>query len=315
MGEAVTMAVAEQVDVERVRQQVQDLISGGKTLREIANAIGRSDSSLSQFLSGKYPGERANAMFAYRLQVYLDLERQRNEAPEKPGFAKTSIASDIWDVLDYARSSTDIGLVYGPAGIGKTMALKVYAQKHPDTIYIAARPSMRSPKPVIKKLLHALGNKQFKPMDEMVDAIIETLAGSRRLIIIDEAQHLTLPALEALRCIADETGCGIVLSGNKHIYDRMFGRGEAQFAQLWSRVGIRRHLQGPFPIEDVRLIFESSGRRLPEDCLAYLGNMANKPGGIRYVVKLYMLAANIAVGEDKPLDLDTLERARRLLMG
>lgn len=194
------------------------------------------------------------------------------------------------------------------------MALRKYAADHPDTIYIAARPSMRSPKPIIKKLLRALGNKNFLPMDEMVDAINEILMGSGRLIIIDEAQHLTLHALETLRCIIDETGCGMVLAGNKHIYDRMFGRGEAQFAQLFSRVGIRRHLQGP-SIEDVRLIFASSGRPLPEDCLAYLCNAANKPGGIRYAVKLYMLAVNIAIGEEKQLDLGMLERARRLLMG
>ena len=45
--------------------------------------------------------------------------------------------------------------------------------------------------------------------------IVQGLRGREGLLIIDEAQHLLLPALESLRSIHDATACGLVLMGNE----------------------------------------------------------------------------------------------------
>lgn len=60
------------------------------------------------------------------------------------------------------------------------------------------------------------------------------------MIIIDEAQHLTVRALNHLRCISDESGVGICLIGNDDVYRKMKGSGKADFAQLFSRIGMRK---------------------------------------------------------------------------
>ena len=67
--------------------------------------------------------------------------------------------------------------------------------------------------------------------------------GVRGLLIVDEAQHLSLRALETLRALHDATGAGLALMGNAVVYARLTGgRRAAEFAQLFSRVGKRVRL-------------------------------------------------------------------------
>ena len=66
-----------------------------------------------------------------------------------------------------------------------------------------------------------------------MNTLVEQLAGTNRLIIIDEAQHLTKKTLEHLRSISDETGVGICFVGNEEVYSRLKGSGKADFAQIF----------------------------------------------------------------------------------
>ena len=77
--------------------------------------------------------------------------------------------------------------------------------------------------------------------------IVQRLQGTKGLLILDEAQHLMLPALESLRSIHDATACGLVLMGNEAVYSRLSGRHSAEFAQLYSRVGSVLKLENPLP--------------------------------------------------------------------
>ena len=77
--------------------------------------------------------------------------------------------------------------------------------------------------------------------------IVQRLQGTKGLLILDEAQHLMLPALESLRSIYDTTECGLVLMGNEAVYSRLSGRRSAEFAHLFSRVGSVLKLEKPLP--------------------------------------------------------------------
>ena len=83
--------------------------------------------------------------------------------------------------------------------------------------------------------------------------ILQHLRGRECLLIIDEAQHLMLPALESLRNIHDATECGHVLMGNEAVYSRLSGRRSAEFAQLYSRVGSVLKLENPLPSDTTAL--------------------------------------------------------------
>ena len=201
----------------------------------------------------------------------------------KTEVAPTRALDEITMAVSFAEAAGDISLVYGDAGLGKTVSLQQYAGQHPDVIYIELKDCDKSVKGVCEKILSCIGKLQRGTDRTLVDAITDYLTVNPRLIIIDEAQHLSVRALENLRAINDVTESGIVLCGNPTVYDRMHGRGQAYFAQLYSRIGIRRHIAEP-SLEDITSIFGKYS--LDKESLLYLHKLALLRGGIRNCVKV-----------------------------
>lgn len=226
--------------------------------------------------------------------------------------ADTHTVDDIIMAVSFAEAAGDISLIYGDAGLGKTVSLKKYVSLHPDTIYVELKDCDKSTKGVCEKILFNIG-KELHGVDRLlVDTITDYLTNNPRLIIIDEAQHLSIRALENLRAINDSTETGIVLCGNPTVYDRMHGRGQAHFAQLYSRIGIRRHIIEP-DLEDITKIFLNYG--LDKESLLYLHKLALQRGGIRNCVKVLNIALQLRDDEKEPLTIDHLQSALQLRNG
>lgn len=226
--------------------------------------------------------------------------------------ADTHTVDDIIMAVSFAEAAGDISLIYGEAGLGKTVSLKKYVSLHPDTIYIELKDCDKSTKGVCEKILFNIG-KELHGVDRLlVDTITDYLTNNPRLLIIDEAQHLSIRALENLRAINDSTETGIVLCGNPTVYDRMHGRGQAHFAQLYSRIGIRRHIIEP-DLEDITKIFLNYG--LDKESLLYLHKLALQRGGIRNCVKVLNIALRLRDDEKEPLTIDHLQSAYQLRNG
>ncbi|RHB46886.1 hypothetical protein DW880_15675 [Blautia obeum] len=226
--------------------------------------------------------------------------------------ADTHTVDDIIMAVSFAEAAGDISLIYGEAGLGKTVSLKKYVSLHPDTIYIELKDCDKSTKGVCEKILFNIG-KEIHGVDRLlVDTITDYLTNNPRLLIIDEAQHLSIRALENLRAINDSTETGIVLCGNPTVYDRMHGRGQAHFAQLYSRIGIRRHIIEP-DLEDITKIFLNYG--LDKESLLYLHKLALQRGGIRNCVKVLNIALRLRDDEKEPLTIDHLQSACQLRNG
>ena len=226
--------------------------------------------------------------------------------------AHTHTVDDVIMAVSFAEAAGDISLIYGDAGLGKTVSLKEYVSLHPDTIYVGLKDCDKSTKGVCEKILSCIG-KELHGVDRLlVDTITDYLMNNPRLIIIDEAQHLSIRALENLRAINDSTETGIVLCGNPTVYDRMHGRGQAHFAQLYSRIGIRRHIVEP-ELEDITKIFLNYG--LDKESLLYLHKLALQRGGIRNCVKVLNIALQLRDSEKEPLSIDHLQSAYQLRNG
>ncbi len=226
--------------------------------------------------------------------------------------AQTQTVDDIMMAVSFAEAAGDISLIYGDAGLGKTISLKKYISSHSDVIYIELKDCDKSTKGVCEKILSCIGKEQRGVDRVLVDAIVDYLTNNPKLIIIDEAQHLSIRALENLRAINDSTETGIVLCGNPTVYDRMHGRGQAHFAQLYSRIGIRRHIIEP-SLEDITAIFESYN--LDKESLLYLHKLALQRGGIRNCVKVLNIALRFRRDEKEPLNIDYLQSAYQLRNG
>ena len=181
--------------------------------------------------------------------------------------ARTQTFDDVNIAVSFAKAAGDISLIYGDAGLGKTVSLRQYVKTHSDAVYIELKDCDKSIKGVCEKILLYIGKQQKGTDRVLVDTIIDYLKASSKLLIIDEAQHLSIRALENLRAINDVTETGIVLCGNPTVYDRMHGRGQAHFAQLYSRIGIRRHILEP-SLDDIKAIFKPY--TLDKESLLYL---------------------------------------------
>lgn len=230
----------------------------------------------------------------------------------KTTVANTRTLEDITMAVSFAEAVGDISLIYGDAGLGKTVALKSYVASHSDSIYIELKDCDKSTKGICEKILSCIGKEQRGVDRVLVNTIIEYLNDNPKLIIIDEAQHLSIRALENLRAINDTTETGIVLCGNPTVYDRMHGRGQAHFAQLYSRIGIRRHIIEP-SMEDIVLIFEKYD--LDKESLLFLHQLALQRGGIRNCVKVLNIALQIRESKEEPLSIDHLKSAYKLRNG
>ncbi|SFI91049.1 AAA family ATPase [Brevibacillus centrosporus] len=257
----------------------------GMSQSGVARALGISPAALSQFLKETYPSP--HKLFG-KIRAFLTVDEAREVAPQKPDFVHTSQSQAVLDIITYCHVANVLGIVYGDAGIGKTEAIREYARNHPEAVVITMSPAFGTTKGVTEKLAKALKVQEGRSIRRMYEEINEKLVESGRVIIVDEAQHLPLKALDHLRSIADESGVGLVLIGNEEVYTRMTGRGEAAFAQLFSRISMRKNVRTELTQpEDMELLFP----HLQEEERNFLLRISRSKYGIRGAVNVYVNSA------------------------
>ncbi|MGC5328941.1 AAA family ATPase [Brevibacillus sp. SYSU BS000544] len=257
----------------------------GMSQSGVARALGISPAALSQFLKETYPSP--HKLFG-KIRAFLAVDEAREVAPQKPDFVHTSQSQAVLDIITYCHVANVLGIVYGDAGIGKTEAIREYARNHPEAVVITMSPAFGTTKGVTEKLAKALKVQEGRSIRRMYEEINEKLVESGRVIIVDEAQHLPLKALDHLRSIADESGVGMVLIGNEEVYTRMTGRGEAAFAQLFSRISMRKNVRTELTQpEDMELLFP----HLQEEERNFLLRISRSKYGIRGAVNVYVNSA------------------------
>lgn len=295
-----------------IRECLKDFISSsGKTQAATARELGVSEALLSQFLSGTYKGNLND--LTEKVKLYVESEAKKSKPPCLPGFTETTTVKGIWYAIKYAHIHGDIALIYGEAGRGKSETLKEYTRKNDKVIYIEADTTISNAKSILEEIWEAMGNKNKEPERYLKKGIIEALKDSGTLIIIDDAQHLTLKAMDIMRVIHENAKIGIVFSGNQHVYDRMLGREATQYAQLYSRIGIKKYVPAVVPIEDVKEILKVF--EISKDCLAFLHKLANSRGGLRYMLKIYMIAEMAARTKGEKLNVFQLSMAHKIHSG
>lgn len=304
--------------VDQVRAEILQLINiEGLKQSKIARASGVPVSTLSAFLSGSYKGD--NQKVADTLGIYLASRARTAGAssiPLLPDYIATPTSEKIVDALNYAQMFADIAAIYGGRGLGKTRAARRYRDTNPNVWIITATPETSSVGTILEEIALGLGMRDMPlhpaRLRRQIDLFVE---GTKGLLIIDEAQHLTKQALESIRGIHDRTGVGLALMGNTNVYNRLYGSGmkSEDFAQLYSRIGKRVFLKQPVA-GDIHAIAGAFGIT-DARALGWLKQIAMKPGGLRGVAKTMRLAATFAHGAGQPLALVHLDAAWGELQG
>lgn len=272
---------------EAIERLLQYKEATGKTQTEIAKELDISDPQLSQFLKGTY---KAPHVIIPKIERFFKFVNQKEIAPKAPGYKKTSISNTVYNLIAYCHIQGKIGVSYGDAGIGKTMAIREYEREHPDeSIVITVSPCYASITGVNELLAEQLKIRE-KVARKIYGEAVYKLKGSNKVLIIDEAQHLTVRVINHLRCMSDESGIGIAFIGNEEIYLKMRGSGQASYAQLYSRIADNKHvLTSHVTKEDIELLFEDS--ELEEKAIELLLAISRTNYGIRGAVNVFVNTA------------------------
>lgn len=186
----------------------------------IADALGyRSGSTISRYLSGKPEGniEELESRIA-------DLRARVGEsaavAPVATGIVQTSVLRQFSAVATSATATGTRAVILGEAGIGKTVAAMEFCRRNPTAVMITLDRHDRD-ECGIKRLLWETFQVRGKGWRQTSrwKLILDHYAGSGRVLIIDQAQRLTMGGLYLLHDFSDKTGVAQVQIGNPDLVD------------------------------------------------------------------------------------------------
>lgn len=298
-----------------VRAAVSAVVASGMSQASIAREAGISGATLSQWLKDEYRGDSSS--IGAKIAAWLE-NREEGSAkvmPTVPEWVETDTSQAVTKTLLFAQHTASISVVYGGAGVGKTTAIRRYAEANPNVWIMTGSPYAGAMAGALEDVAQALGLKELSNRPSQVAReIVRRLTGTRGLLVVDEAQHLNVQALECMRALHDAAGVGLVLCGNEAVYSRLTGGSrKATFAQLFSRIGRRLHLTMPTDadVDAILTAWQVSGRKEREFAL----QVASLPGGLRGLMQTIRQASLAALGAGQTVDVRYLRASWRELGG
>lgn len=228
--------------------QLKDVMdTHGYSQGQVARAIGRSVTAMNLYVQGKYNGDIAD--MEERIGNFIRRVREKQNALRiDERFVSTPTARKGLEVLAYAHQECEICVLYGAAGLGKTMTLKEYARRDDAVIFIEADPGYTA-RTLLEELCGRLKQNKNGNIHTLIDLCVEKLKGTGRLLIIDEAELLPYRALEVIRRLHDKAGIGVVMAGMPRLITNLKGK-RGEFAQLYSRVALALDMGNSLDRED-----------------------------------------------------------------
>ncbi len=185
---------------------------------------------------------------------------------------------------DAVRRHRYVGLCYGPAGVGKTLSARHYANwdlseplllswgpRDPSDAKVYAaladsravfytptvNESLRELREELNRLISRVGICISQAINcEIIISADDELSSLVELLIIDEAERLSTTTLEYIRDLFDRTNIGLMLIGMPGIEKRM-----ARYPQLYSRVGFAHHYR-PLHGDELSFVLTNHWRQL-----------------------------------------------------
>ncbi len=317
MPEHLARAVLEGPQPGELLQRVIAAISeSALTQGKVAKEAGLSPAALNQWLQGKYKGD--NAELENKLEKWLSARKRRGEAvktmPEKGAYIATPTGERIQAAMNISQALADLLVVFGGAGVGKTISLKHFATVSPNVWIATMRPDTAGVAACLEEIGEAMGVKLPARAARMSRELSSRMEGTGGLLVIDEAQHMSISAVEAVRSIYDRAEIGLVLCGNESVYARLTGGSRAAtFAQIFSRIGKRLRLSMP-TAGDVAALADAYGITGKEERQA-LTEISQKPGALRAVIKTINFASIMAAGNGGTINYHYISAAWKELGG
>ena len=255
----------------------------------IAAEAGLSPTALSLFLNDKYRGDvdEVDAKLTRWLATCGERAQAQAAVPEPPQFFASDTAREITNVFKYAQTLYDMVTIAGVPGIGKSTTCKEYRRRHPNVWVAEAAAHTTGVVPVLRLICDSVGGGAASGASGLAREIASRVAKKRGLLILDEAHHVDLKALDAVRALHDSTGLAVALVGGPELLVKL-----EKMPQLYSRLGMRL-IRPRVQAGDVAAQLDAWGitGRAERQCLTKL---ADGPGALRRVDKTIRLAGMLA---------------------
>lgn len=295
------------IDVEEMR----DWANGYKTMEglgweKFGSAVGIPGGTLQPFCKGNYAGNNeriARELFKFR-QGVQNREEHLDGIPVEPGYFETPTSTLIRELLAVASTGEITVGAFGP-GLGKTKTALDFLGRVSPAWIVTLDEMTRKPAALVRLVEQAIGLKTAKNWPSLISAeIIGFLRKRKATLIVDEANHATLAALEQLRAWHDATGVGICLLGNEELISRIeVGRERDAFSRLNSRIS-QRVVQN-MPVEGDVTAFCDAWRIFDPGIRRALMDVALRPasGALRECRQIIVNASRLAAEDGGRLEL------------
>lgn len=292
------------------REEFKDFIDKQKISQNKAGeGAGYTGSVISQWLGGTYKGDIDAVEAAIR--SWMEREQSRRARRAVP-IAETENMRRIMNAISIAHEERDIAVIAGPAGVGKSTALRRYAEANPNSSILIEVDESMNKISLMQELADHLGLDRKGSHTELVRRVCQTLSDRDLIVIIDEADYLNDGALELARRIVNDKGrSGLVLVGLQRLVFRIKNL-KNDHQQLASRVGVLLEVE-ELKAADAERIVRSVWPELEKDAMAAFVKSAD--GSARALAKLIDRAHRTAVANDLSFpDVETVKLAGSLIL-
>ena len=271
----------------------------GLTNKRLAALLGIQ--GVSETFLSKYINDNLDREVPQFEAIAMDIVRS---VRERMSFAssiyQTSVVRKMGNVLHLIRKTGDFAVLTSKAGNGKTSAVHHFAAENPSSVCINLNATTREAGKVEGLVFRTTDHREWKGQTSRFDFLVNRFKGTGRLLIVDNAQRLTMSGRQWVFDFADEADCPVALVGNPEMIDAIRSND-----QQFSRIGIH----GNYELEDAELPAAAMhvARQCSDDVTAeaisdLVAFIASKDGRLRSVKKTVILAQQLRAESSKLRD-------------
>ena len=244
----------------------------GLSVPELANRVGYGKSSLSFFLAGTYDKVAGTtAILRKKLNDFMDTHTALPSF-EIPGeLYETENVQTIQETFEKLLPKPVAYMIYAPPGSQKSFVLEHMVARLNATeiskpagrraFYIYSRIGIR-PLDLIRRVCIASGCRSALSIDSMLTNLRFSFRNHRVVLVVDEAQHLSIECFEILRELLDRPPYFSLLFAGSHDLKKKFDEFSATLEQWNSRIISNVRLPGLAKKEAAGIIEREIGELL-----------------------------------------------------
>lgn len=262
----------------------------GLTNKRLAALLGIN--GVSETFLSKYINNNLDREVPEFDRVAMDIVRALRE---RMSFASsiypTSVVRKMGNVLHLIRKTGDIACLTSPAGNGKTSAVRHFAAENPSAVCINLNATTRDAGKVEGLIFRTTDHREWKGQTSRYDFLVNRFKGTGRLLIVDNAQRLTMSGRQLIFDLADDAEFPVALVGNPEMIDAIRAND-----QQFSRVGMHGTYEleaAELPAASMHIAKQLSDEATAEAISDLVAYIAARDGRLRAVRKTVILAQQL----------------------